>query len=148
MTKPTIATYDDLLQEKARLKALLQAQKDLVRQDIQQIKQELAPVKSAISMVGKFATRDNSNVLLTTAAEGVIDLVFRRLILARAGWFTKMAIPFLMKNFSSHVVNDNKDKLFAKLFSWFGKKKSKEEDAQAFANGPAEPEEPVEERAV
>jgi hypothetical protein len=145
MTKPRIATYDDLLQEKIRLKALLQAQKELVRQDIQEIKEELAPVKSAISMVGKFATRDNSNVLLTTAAEGVIDLVVRKLVLARAGWITKMVVPFLMKNFSSHVVNDNKDKLFSKLFSWFGKKKG---DTDATANGHAEPEEPVEERAV
>ena len=146
MTKPKISTYDHLLQEKIRLKALLQAQKDLVRQDIQQIKAELAPVKSAISMVGKFATRDNSNVLLTTAAEGVIDLVVRKLILARAGWFTKMAVPFLMKNFSSHVVNENKDKLFAKLFSWFGKKKTAHADAAS--NGQPEAEEPVEERAI
>ena len=52
MTKP-INSYTDLLEEKARLKLLLSAQKELVRQDINEIKQELAPVKSAISWLEK-----------------------------------------------------------------------------------------------
>jgi hypothetical protein len=120
----SISTYDDLLAEKQRLTILLQAQKDLVRQDIQEIKEELAPVKSAISMVGKFATRDKGNWLLTTAADKVIDLVFKKMILSKAGWVTKLAVPFLMKNFSSHVIADNKDGIVNKLFSLFTRKKA------------------------
>ena len=27
-----------------------------------------------------------------------------------------------MKNFSSHIIADNKDKIVSKLFSWIGKK--------------------------
>ncbi len=121
MTKP-IRTYDDLLEEKARLKLLLSAQKELVRQDINELKQELAPVKSAISMVGKFATKDNRSWLLTTAADTIIDLVVKKMVLSKAGFITKLAVPFLMKNFSSHVITDNKDKIISKLSSWFGKK--------------------------
>ena len=121
MTKP-IRTYDDLLEEKARLKLLLSAQKELVRQDINQLKQELAPVKSAISMVGKFATKDNRNWILTTAADTIIDLVVRKMVLSKAGFITKLAVPFFMKNFSSHIIADNKDKIISKLSSWFGKK--------------------------
>jgi len=119
MTKP-IRTYEDLLEEKARLKLLLSAQKELVRQDINQLKQELAPVKSAISMVGKFATKDNRNWILTTAADTIIDLVVRKMVLSKAGFFTKLAVPFFMKNFSSHIIADNKDKIISKLSSWFG----------------------------
>ncbi|WP_276500105.1 hypothetical protein [Terrimonas pollutisoli] len=121
MTKP-IRTYEDLMEEKERLNQLLAAQKELVRQDFIEIKEELAPVRSAISMVGKFATKDNRNFLLTTAADTVIELVVRRMVLAKAGWFTKLVVPFFMKNFSSHVIADNKDKILDKLSKWFGKK--------------------------
>jgi hypothetical protein len=121
MTKP-IRTYDDLLEEKARLKLLLSAQKELVRQDINELKQELAPVKSAISMVCKIATRDNRNWLLSTAADTIIDMVVKKMVLSKAGWITKLIVPFFMKNFSSHVIADNKDKIVSKLFSWIGKK--------------------------
>ena len=118
-----IDSYEDLLKEQARLKLLLQAQKELVRADINQIKQEfVAPVRSAISYVGKFATKEKGNWLLTTAADTVIDIVLKRIVLSRAGWVTKLVIPFFMKNFSSHIIADNKDKIVNKLFSWIGKK--------------------------
>lgn len=121
MTKP-IRTYEDLCEEKARLKLLLSAQKDLVRQDINAIKLELVPVRKAISMVGKFATKENRNSLITIAADTVIDLVIKKMVLSKAGFITKLAVPFFMKNFSSHVIADNKDKIISKLSSWFGKK--------------------------
>jgi hypothetical protein len=120
MIKP-IRTYEDLLEEKARLKLLLSAQKELVRQDINELKQDLVPVRRAISMVGKFATKDNRNNLLTTAADTIIDIVVRNMVLSKAGFLTKLIVPFFMKNFSSHVITDNKDKIISKLSSWFGK---------------------------
>jgi hypothetical protein len=128
-----------LLEEKERLKLLLSAQKELVRQDINEIKLELAPVKSAINVVGKFATKDNRNWIITTAADTIIDLVIRKMVLSRAGFFTKMVVPFIMKNFSSHVIGDNKDKIISKLTSWFGKKNANgkapvsEEEKEHFA---------------
>lgn len=159
-TSTTIRTYDDLLAEKTRLKALLQVQKAVIRQDVEEIKVELQPVKNAISMVGKFTTRDKSNPLLTGATETIIDLVVKRMILSRTGWLTKLVVPFIMKNVSSHLVNANQGKIFSKLFSFFGKKKSDDihdeefEDDEPVVPGEAvrsakpEPEEPVEERAV
>ena len=93
-----INNYNDLLAEKARLKLLLQAQKELVRQDIRDIKEEFAPLKAAVSVVGKFTSRKKGNWLLTSAADKVIDLLVKKLILSRSGWLTKLAVPFLMKN--------------------------------------------------
>lgn len=131
MTK-SIRTYEDLMEEKERLNQLLAAQRELIRQDFNEIKEELAPVRSAISMVGKFATRDNRNFLLTTAADTAIELVIRRMLLAKAGWFTKIIVPFFMKNFSSHVIADHKDKILDKLSRWFGKKNADGKSDVAF----------------
>ena len=122
MTK-RIDSYDDLVKEQARLQTLLDAQKELVRADIAEIRAEfITPVRSAIAYAGKFATKEKGNWMLTTAADTIIDIVVKRMVLAKAGWVTKLVVPFFMKNFSSHVIADNKDKIVNKLFSWFGKK--------------------------
>ena len=121
MTKQ-IRTYDDLLEEQARLKMLFGAQRELVRQDINEIKLELLPVRKAISVIGKFATRDNRAQLITSFADTMIDIGLRKLIFSKAGFLTKLILPFIMKNFSSHVINDNKDKIISKLSHLFGRK--------------------------
>jgi len=121
MTKP-IQTYQDLLDERQRLEALLQLQKEAVHQDILELKAQLGPVTSALSMAGKLVTRDKGNLILNAGAHTVIDLVVKKLILSRAGWITKLVVPFFLKNYSSHVIADNKESLAAKLFSWIGKK--------------------------
>lgn len=121
MTK-TIATYQDLLDEKERLTQLLKAQKELVHADFQELKAELAPVRAAFSTIGKMTTRDSSNPLLTGVTNTVIDVAIRNLLLNKAGWLTRMVVPFVMKNFSSHVIADNKQPILKKIFSLFGKK--------------------------
>ena len=119
----TIRTYEDLLAERQRLEALLQTQKQVIRQDFNEIKQELVPVKTAINFLGKLTTQDHSNPLLNGTINTIIDLVVRKGLLARAGWFTKFIVPFVMKNFSSHVVDEKKDDILRKVFSLFRKKK-------------------------
>jgi len=119
----TIRTYEDLLAERERLEALLKTQKQVIRQDIDEIKLELAPVKTAINFVGKLTTQDHSNPLLNGTINTIIDLVVRKGILARAGWLTKFIVPFVMKNFSSHIVDEKKDDILRKVFSLFKKKK-------------------------
>lgn len=122
MTK-RINTYQDLLDEKERLKSLLKAQKVIIHDDFREIKEELAPVRSVVSFAGKLVTRDTGgNIVLNMGANTIIDLVFKKLILGRAGWLTKTIVPFLLKNYSSHVISDNKDSIFKKFFSWIGKK--------------------------
>lgn len=121
MTK-RITSYNDLLEEKERLKKLLQAQKELIREDVAEIKEELRPVREAAGIVGKFISRDNSNPLLTMGTNTAVDLLVRKLILSKAGWFGKLIIPFLVKNYASHFVTDNIGTIKDKLFSLFSKK--------------------------
>jgi hypothetical protein len=119
MTK-RIRTYQDLLDERQKLEQLLHAQKELVIQDFKEVKEELKPVREAITFIRKITSRDNTSFLLTTGASKLIDVLFKKVILARAGWLSKMIIPFFVKNYSSHVLAENKDKLLNKLFSWIG----------------------------
>jgi hypothetical protein len=123
-----INSYEELLREQQRLKALLQTQKQIIRQDINEIKEELAPVKSVISFVGKLTTKGSGNPLLSGAAGTIIDLVIRKLVLARAGWITKLVVPFLVKNYSSHIIDDNEKSIFKTLLSWLPKRKKKPKD--------------------
>ena len=132
MTKP-FTTYDELMLEKHRLQGLLRVQKELVREDINEIKQELAPVKSAIDMVSKFTTKEPGNFLLNATSNTLIDLVVKKFLLARSGWLTKVAVPFLLKNYTSHIIDDNKDNILRKLFSWIGGKRKA--DSKVGSNG-------------
>lgn len=127
-----INSYNDLLEEQERLRALLKVQKEVIRQDFREIKQDLAPVKKAFSFIGKLTTRETGNPLLTGTANTVIDLVIRRFLLARSGWLIKLLVPALVKNYSSHVIDDNKNSILRKILSFFGKGKKK--------NGPEKPE--------
>jgi hypothetical protein len=119
-----INSYKELLEEKERLTALLHTQRAELRSDFSKLKEEFQPVKAAIAVIGKFTTKDKSNWLLTTAADTAIDLVVRKFILSRAGWLARIILPFFMKNLSSHLIADNQDKIFSKIFSWFRKEKS------------------------
>jgi hypothetical protein len=116
-----IESYEELLVEKQRLTALLQVQKQTIRLDIEKIKEELEPVRSAISVAGKFFTRDSSNLLLNIGANRLIDILVKKFLLSRAGWLVRTVVPFLLKNYSSHFISDNKGSILGKLFSLFRK---------------------------
>jgi len=135
MTK-TIRTYKDMLDEKKRLEELLVVQKQLVRNDIMEIKESLRPVHSALSFAGKLVTREKGNFFLNAGANTLIDLVIKKMVLSRAGWFTKLVVPFLAKNYSSHIISEKKDALLKKLFSWIGKRNAngKEEEVDTSDN--------------
>jgi hypothetical protein len=103
---------------------LLQAQKELIVADIHDLKNELRPTIDAISFLGKIATRDKSDILISGVTNQLIDLVFKKLILARTGWLTRLIVPFFIKNYSSHFIGDHKKEWVKKLFSWIGHKNS------------------------
>lgn len=122
MTKQ-IKTYQDLVDEKQRLTLLLKTQKAVIKNDFKEIKEELSPLRSVAGIAGKLVTRDRGgNWVLNMGANTLIDVFVKKMILGRAGWFAKTVVPFLLKNYSSHFISDNKDSIFRKLFSWIGKK--------------------------
>ena len=117
-----IQTYDDLVKRKKQLEVLLDAQKELIKYDFQEVKVQ---AKHALSGAGKAFTRDTSNMLLTSGANRLIDIVIKNVLLSRAGWVMRLVVPFFLKNFSSHYIADHKNQWFRKLFSWIGHKNGK-----------------------
>ena len=114
-----IQSYDDLLKRKKQLETLLDAQKELIKADIHDLKESLAPVRLAATRIANLFTKDHSAGLLGFGANRVLDLLVKKVILARSSWLTKLIIPFFVKNFSSHFIAENKDKWMNKIKHWF-----------------------------
>jgi hypothetical protein len=114
-----IETYEDLLEEQARLELMLKTQKQLIQQNLQDIKWE---AEEKIDSVKKLVTRDATSSVLTSTASTLIDVVLKRGLLSRAGFIPRLLIPFFMKNYSSHYIADHKTTWAKKLFGWLGPK--------------------------
>ena len=120
--KRKIRSYEDLEKEEQLLEELLQTQKQLIELDVQVLKQQLKPASMALKFFNKITTVDKSNLLLNEGANKVIDLVLNKFILARSGWITRFLVPIFMKNYSSHLIGENKVNIVEKVFSLFGRK--------------------------
>lgn len=122
--KRKIRSYDDLEREEQLLEELLQAQKELVQLDIQQLKAQLKPAAAALRFFNNVTTPDKSNPLLNEGANTAIDFLLKKIVLARAGWITKLLVPMVVKNYSSHFIADHKQDIVQKIFSLFSGNKN------------------------
>jgi len=117
MTKG-IKSYNDLLQEKLRLESLLHAQKQVIYYDIEQIKEELKPVRKTFEFIRKITTKDKTSLLLTFGSDILINAIVKKFILSKANWITRAVVPFFLKNYSSYFLSEQKDKWIEKLKTW------------------------------
>jgi len=117
-----IKTYADLEAEKLRLMALLRNQEEAIKADMVHVREGLKPLNNAIQVINKMATRDNRVPVMNFGIEMGIDILIRRFLLGRAGWFTKIVVPYLIKNYTSHFIGDEKkEALLSKVRNLFNK---------------------------
>ena len=122
MNNKRIRTYEDLVIEQQRLLSLLKTQESFIKVDIAGVKEGLQPFGKALQIVNKMATRDNTAPVMNFGLEMGVDLLIRKVLLARAGWFTKIVVPFLVKNYSSHIIGEDKrTALIQKIKGFFRK---------------------------
>ena len=122
----TIKTYADLCEERDRIKSLLVVQKQKIKDDWEELKEEFLPVKNAFGMVGKMTHPDRSNPLLNVGLKVASDLFLKNFVLAKAGWVTKLAVPFVVNNYSSHMLAEKGGDFIGKVFNFFkGKRRNK-----------------------
>ena len=115
----SIKTYEDLLQEEQRLTTQLAAYKGLIKEDIAAVKSGLNPVKRVVSTVRNLFTFDDNGPLLNFGLRFGTDVFLRKLLLGRAGWIAKVVVPYLVKNYSSHLITEEQRKAVAKTVSKF-----------------------------
>jgi hypothetical protein len=122
----SIKKYEDLEAEKERLTALLKNHEEAIRVDMAGVRHGLKPVNNAVNIINKMATRDNTTPVMNFGLEMGIDILVRRFILRRAGWFAKIVVPYLVKNYSSHIIGEEKREiLLSKIRGFFNKVRPK-----------------------
>ena len=127
-----IRNYEDLLQEEQRLLSELKVREVEIRNNLAGVRQGLKPIGRVVNTFAKFTTRDKTGALSNFGLDFTIDLVVRRFLLAKAGWFTKILVPYLLKNYSSHIISDQqKAKLMEKINQLFAKLRPRPEPAPA-----------------
>ncbi len=130
MSESKINSYEDLEKERERLMQKLRSHEELIKVDMAGVREGLKPFGKAMETVNKMATRDNTAPIFNFGMEMGIDLFVRKFLLARAGWLTKIVIPFLVKNYSSHFIGEEKrEALMKKVKGFFQKIRPKPQTA-------------------
>jgi hypothetical protein len=122
----TITSYKELREEKTRLQALMLEQKVQIRQDWQIIKEDLKPTLNLASTVKKSLTRKASGAVANLGINLVADGLVRNILLAKSGGISRWVIPFLLKNYASHLVGEP-EKLVNRIKGLFRKKQRGDE---------------------
>ena len=120
----SIRTYEDLEAEEKRLQALLYSHKANIKDSFSAVKEGLNPFRQAIDTAKKLLSRDKTNPMMKFGVDIGLDLLIRRLLLSKAGWFTKIVVPFVVRNYSSYFLNEYKRlKVIQKIVGFFKSKK-------------------------
>lgn len=138
MTTRKIKTYEDLIQEEQRLTAQLRSYKDLIKEDIADLKQGLNPFKRGLDITKNLFTRGDNGPLLNFGVNFGMDVLLRRVLLGRAGWITKVAVPYFVKNYASHLITEDQRKAVGKRVSKFFSKILMKKKKEPFEAAPPE----------
>lgn len=113
-----INSYKELLEEKARLNALLIEQELQIKEDWQSLKEDLKPAVMVGATIKKLFTRKAGSTAALLGVNLLADGLVKKVLLSKTGWLTRWFIPFLIKNYASHFV-DNPEKLIHKIKKFF-----------------------------
>ena len=122
-----INSYKELLEEKARLKALLVTQELQIKEDWQSLKEELKPAMLIGSTLRKVFTRGAGLTAAQLGINMVTDGFVKKVVLRKAGWLIRLIIPLLIKNYASHIQTDG---LVSKIKKFFRRKEKAEQQDQ------------------
>ncbi|NII25866.1 hypothetical protein HB364_12275 [Pseudoflavitalea sp. X16] len=124
MNKPMIRTYDDLLQEKARLRIQLDAQKAELNGRIRDLKEKLAPVGSILSAIGGITAMGAANPVLKTGVGLAVDIFLKKKLFKNSGLITGLLGSFVVRNVATKVVGGAVGLLIGKLVKKLASRKS------------------------
>lgn len=89
---------------------MLEVQRERIRQDVQELKEELDPVISVAKFIGKAAMRDPTHHPAVQAGTNLtIDWLTRK-VLPRSNFLLNLLVPKVVKNYASHYIDKAVDK--------------------------------------
>lgn len=122
----SLKTYKELLEEKQKLHDLLQARRQLIHADIEELKVQLKPLSEIREHITKFTTLDKTTLVAALSSDIIVKNIFKKILLARSGWLAKIVVPYFFKNYTSSFLGEEKDKVVKRLRSFFKRKTKKE----------------------
>ena len=115
--KTKIENIDDIIAERVRLKNQLQQSKAEISRELAAIKTEFNPARQAVGFIGDVFATPKKGLLSLGVGLGV-DTIIRRGLLARAGWITKLVVPFLVRNVATNLISKNRTSLVENGLIW------------------------------
>ena len=115
-----INSYKELLEEKTRLKALLIQQELQIKEDWHLLKEDLKPAVMVGATLKKLFTRKAGSSAAQLGINLVADGLIKKVLLSKTGVLTRWLIPFLIKNYASHLV-DKPENLIRRLKRFFSR---------------------------
>ncbi len=113
MAKPQIDNYEDLMEEKERLKARLKASKASIRQSFEDIKEEVNPFSNIRKTAQGALSTSTTNPLVKFGIKRASEFLIGKVLLKRAGWLPKLIVPFLVREVATRLIGSNADKKIA-----------------------------------
>ena len=94
-------TYDELLEEEKKLEELFKVQRELLRHEVSDIRNEFEPVFNLIHFINKISRKNLGNPVIQAGINILIDLLMEKLNGPDAGFIKKVIIPEALKKYSS-----------------------------------------------
>lgn len=107
MTK--INNYKELVAERQRIEQELSLQKAQINDEIQEIKDKLKPVTGILSFFNTSKKQSLKSTAMQAGANIGIDVLLRNTLLGKAGWISRLIVPFIAKKISSKVIEKTVD---------------------------------------
>ncbi|TCJ17827.1 hypothetical protein EPD60_06490 [Flaviaesturariibacter flavus] len=127
-----ISSYDELLEEKARLQELLGLQKQSIGASLNSLQQDVRPVTNGLLVVGRVLTKIGrrnrpTSPLLNVGLDIGVDMVLRRYILRKAGWFSRTFVPLAASTLLARYLNSEQEpEIVKKVKQFFTKQMNKD----------------------
>lgn len=113
MAKPQIDNYEDLMEEKERLKARLKSRKARIRQSFDEIKEEVNPFSNIRKTAQEAFSTSTTNPLVKFGIKRASELLIGKVLLKKAGWLPRLVVPFLVREVATRLIGSKADKKIA-----------------------------------
>ena len=99
-----INNYEELVLERKKLESDLLHYKSIITGEVDVLKHKMEPIVDVVSFFSPSKNPSQNNKLLQAGTNIGIELLVRQKLLSKAGWFTKLVLPFILKKISSRAI--------------------------------------------